>query len=222
MQLDGKDCLTVAATDGLVGARIRCHGVNLPGLPADYGMHHVIIPPAFAKEAVKLFGMSKAGWRMGASETLIVAETPAARIISKLIDGHYPEYDRIFPPQGECLEVETEALKAAIRRVAIVPRTTRRSRAFADRNDKATLLSYNFATGGAREALPAETAIEQSEIGFNAGQMLSVWRRFHARTIRITIPKEVIATLRIDPTRLRRRVLVQSMKPRAMRRCFKG
>ncbi len=82
MQLDGKDCLTVAATDGLVGARIRCHGVNLPGLPAEYGMHHVIIPPAFAKEAVKLFGKSKAGWRMGASETLIVAETPRRRASS--------------------------------------------------------------------------------------------------------------------------------------------
>ncbi len=85
---------------------------------------------------------------------------------------------------------------------------------------KATLLSYNSATGGAREALPAETAIEQSEIGFNAGQMLSVLEEISARTIRITIPKEVIATLRIDPLGCDDVFLVQSMKPRAMPEVF--
>lgn len=216
-EIDGEDCLTVVATDGVAMARIRCLGMCIPDLPQPYALAHVIVPPAFAKEAARLFEKEKDEWKIGATDALIVAKTPGARLISKLIDGHYPDYERVIPTHKDYLEIAAADLQQSITRMSIIAESAdKEAMVLRIKDHRATLLAYNPATGGAREDLDAETEIENFEVGFNGAQMLNVLREVDVRYVRIYLGEGQMRALKVCPTGATDTFVVVPMIPKAM------
>ena len=110
------------------------------------------------------------------SDTKIRIEVNGVVLLSKLIEGTFPDYERVIPQNNDKrLTVDTASFKQAVDRVSTIA---------SDRGGKAVKLAIgngllemsvtNPDHGTAREELPIEFEDEGFEIGFNARYLLDI------------------------------------------------
>jgi DNA polymerase-3 subunit beta len=163
----GAPVLRAVATDGHRLARIE---EPLPEGAA--GMPGVIVPRKTVNEVRKLAEETQDEISIRLSETKIRFEIGTVQLTSKLIDGTFPEYDRVIPRGNDkVLRVSKKEFAEAVGRVAAI--SSERSRPVKlsiDRNH--LLLSASSAEQGqAQEELDADVVQYESsplEIGFQA------------------------------------------------------
>jgi DNA polymerase III subunit beta len=163
----GVPVLRAVATDGHRLARIE---EPLPEGAA--GMPGVIVPRKTVNEVRKLAEETQDEIAIRLSETKIRFEIGTVQLTSKLIDGTFPEYDRVIPRGNDkVLRVSKKEFAEAVGRVAAI--SSERSRPVKlsiDRNH--LLLSASSAEQGqAQEELDADVVQYESsplEIGFQA------------------------------------------------------
>ena len=163
----GAPVLRAVATDGHRLARIE---EPLPEGAA--GMPGVIVPRKTVNEVRKLAEETQDEIAIRLSETKIRFEIGTVQLTSKLIDGTFPEYDRVIPRGNDkVLRVSKKEFAEAVGRVAAI--SSERSRPVKlsiDRNH--LLLSASSAEQGqAQEELDADVVQYESsplEIGFQA------------------------------------------------------
>src|SRR6266851_5778682 len=115
--------IRAVATDGHRLARME---MVLPEGAA--GMPGVIIPRKTVLELRKLVEESEDEVQIGLSETKIRVAIGEAALTSKLIDGTFPDYDRVIPSNNDkILEVDCKSFAEAVDRVSTI--STERSRA---------------------------------------------------------------------------------------------
>src|ERR1700674_3928686 len=91
-------------------------------------MPGVIIPRKTVLELRKLVEESEEEVQIGLSETKIRVAIGEAALTSKLIDGTFPDYDRVIPSNNDkILEVDCKSFAEAVDRVSTI--STERSRA---------------------------------------------------------------------------------------------
>ncbi|MGY9045515.1 MAG: DNA polymerase III subunit beta [Rhodobacterales bacterium] len=167
---DGGRKLRCVATDGHRLARIDA---DLPIGAED--MPGVIVPRKTVGELRKLLEDDDMKIEVSVSETKIRFATPDISLISKVIDGTFPDYTRVIP-QGNTrrLEVDAAEFAKAVDRVATV--SSERSRAVKLSLDEDRLiLSVNAPdSGAAEEELAVAYSDEKLEIGFNAKYLLEI------------------------------------------------
>ena len=94
---------------------------------------------------------------------------------SKLIDGKFPDYERVIPaPGGAVMEVETDLLKQALQRAAILLNEKFRGIRFSFSENKLQLTASNPEHDEAEEILEVSYEGEEMSIGFNVGYVLDV------------------------------------------------
>ncbi|RYG91494.1 DNA polymerase III subunit beta [Loktanella sp. IMCC34160] len=169
-EADGGKVLRCVATDGHRLARIDA---DLPE-GAD-GMPGVIVPRKTVGELRKLLDDDEAQIAVSVSETKVRFATPDITLISKVIDGTFPDYSRVIPTGNtRRLEVDAAEFAKAVDRVATV--SSERSRAVKLSLDEDRLiLSVNAPdSGAAEEELAVAYGDERLEIGFNAKYLLEI------------------------------------------------
>ena len=169
-EADGGKVLRCVATDGHRLARIDA---DLPD-GAD-GMPGVIVPRKTVGELRKLLDDDEAQIAVSVSETKVRFATPDITLISKVIDGTFPDYSRVIPTGNtRRLEVDAAEFAKAVDRVATV--SSERSRAVKLSLDEDRLiLSVNAPdSGAAEEELAVAYGDERLEIGFNAKYLLEI------------------------------------------------
>ena len=115
--------IRAVATDGHRLARVE---MVLPEGAA--GMPGIIVPRKTVIELRKLVEESEDEVEIGLSETKIRFATGAAALTSKLIDGTFPDYDRVIPSNNDkVLEVKCKEFAEAVDRVSTI--STEKSRA---------------------------------------------------------------------------------------------
>ncbi len=162
--------LRCVATDGHRLARIDAPlpegAENLPG---------VIVPRKAVGELRKLLDDDETAIAVSVSETKVRFATPEVTLTSKVIDGTFPDYQRVIP-QGNTKRMEVDAAEfaQAVDRVATV--SSERSRAVKLSLDEDRLvLSVNAPDAGAAdEELAVAYGDEPLEIGFNAKYLLEI------------------------------------------------
>lgn len=134
------------------------------------GMPGVILPRHVVRTA-------RALWDKGADLTLTVSARrimiagPGASLVSKVIDGTYPDYERVVPTgHAATLRTTPAALTGALERVTTVATERARSVKLALEAGEIALSARGDATGNAVETLEAEpeNLAEGYAIGFNA------------------------------------------------------
>ena len=167
---DGGKVLRAVATDGHRLAQVE---FDLPD-GAD-GIPGVIVPRKAVAELRKLADETAAGIEIGLSETRILISFDNITLTSKLIDGTFPDYQRVIPTDNDkLLTVDCRAFEAAVDRVSTI--STEKSRAIKlnATQDCLALSATSAETSSANEELEVAYDREPIEIGFNARYLLDI------------------------------------------------
>ena len=166
---NGVAVLRAVATDT---HRLASVEVSLPDGAA--GMPGVIVPHKTVTELRKLTDESAADVEVALSESMIRFACGAAVLTSKLIDGTYPDYQRVIPVgNGRQLRVDRGDLVSAVSRVAAISGEKTRAINLAI-GDGPMVLSARYAGGDALDEVDVEYDGGIMEIGFNAKYLLEV------------------------------------------------
>jgi DNA polymerase-3 subunit beta len=184
---DGKTkLLRAAATDGHRLARLDA---PMPSGADD--MPGVIVPRKAVAELGRLLDDAEETVEISVSETKIRFGFGAGHLTSKLIDGTFPDYERVIPKSNSnVLKVDNKDFSAAVDRVSTVSADRTRSIKLALDSDRLRLTVNNPEAGSALEELPVDYRGEAIEIGFNARYLLDVAAQIdgEAATFRLADP----------------------------------
>ncbi len=177
----GGGVLRAVATDG--------HRLALAETKAPKGantLKGVIVPRKAVAEARRLLEDAPETVTVEASDSKIVFHIGEAVLTSKLIDGSFPDYQRVIPKEnGKILRVDTKLFANAVDRVATVSAERSRSVKLSLSSGKLTLAVSHSETGQGTEELEADYDSDPIEIGFNAKYLLDVTQQIEAGEVRI-------------------------------------
>ena len=162
--------LRAVATDGhrLAQTQIPCPAaaVNMPG---------VIVPRKTVGEILKLVAGSEDNVTIELSSQKIRVTSGDTVITSKLIDGTFPDYNRVIPNNNHKLMVLDKAdFEHAIDRVATVSADRSRAVKLSLSDGRLTMVVNNPDSGAATEELDVSYEGDSLEIGFNSRYLLDV------------------------------------------------
>ncbi|MBF0334582.1 MAG: DNA polymerase III subunit beta [Alphaproteobacteria bacterium] len=180
---NGVSVLRAVATDGHRLARVE---VPLPEGAA--GMPGVILPRKAVAELRKLLDEAVAEVTVSLSEAKIRFAFGDAVLTSKLIDGTFPDYERVIPADNDkVLEVECKAFAQAVDRVSAI--STEKSRAIKVSVDKGqvTLSASSPENGTAEEQIEGSYNSSAIEIGFNSRYLLDILQQIEGDAARFAM-----------------------------------
>ena len=173
--------IRAVATDGHRLAR-----VEMPLPEGAAGMPGVIIPRKTVLELRKLVEESEQEVEIALSETKIRfvvpgsapnGSTPAssASLISKLIDGTFPDYDRVIPSNNDkILDVKCKAFAEAVDRVSTISTEKSRAVKLSVEGSSLTVSATSPENGTAVEEIEVGYGASPIEIGFNSRYLLDI------------------------------------------------
>ncbi len=180
---DGANVLRTVATDGHRLARME---VALPSGAA--GMVGVIVPRKTLTEAIKLAEEGGDEVKISLSETKIRFVCGNATLVSKLIDGTYPDYERVIPSGNtKVMEVSAADFSKAVDRVSIVSSDKTKGVICAVETGKLTLSVNNSDQSSAQEVLEVSYDADPVEIGFNSRYLLDVMGQIEGETVKLIL-----------------------------------
>jgi DNA polymerase-3 subunit beta len=185
------DQLKAAATDGHRLAR-----VVIPKPDGADGMPDVIVPRKCVAELRKLLEEVEGTVEVSLSPTKIRFGLGSAVLTSKLIDGTFPDYNRVIPTANDkLLKLDPKTFSAGVDRVStIASEKTRAVKMSVDR-DKVTLSVTSPESGTATEELPADYGSDTIEIGFNARYLLDILSEIEGDTVEVHLADAAAPTL---------------------------
>jgi len=183
--------LRAVATDGHRLAR-----VEMPCPNGAEAMPGVIVPRKAVLELRKLIDGTSGEVEIGVSETRIRFAFDHVVLTSKLIDGTFPDYERVIPSDNDKdLDVDPKVLSQAVDRVSTIsPEKSRAVKLSLDK-DRIILSANSPEQGSATEELSADYAAEAMEIGFNARYLLDITDRIDGDKIRFRVSDPTSPTI---------------------------
>jgi DNA polymerase-3 subunit beta len=185
------DQLRAAATDGHRLAR-----VTVPKPDGADGMPDVIVPRKAVAELYRLLEELEGTVEVSLSPTKIRFGLGSAILTSKLIDGTFPDYNRVIPTANDkLLKLDPKSFSAGVDRVStIASEKTRAVKMSLDR-DKVTLSVTSPENGVATEEVPADYGADGLEIGFNARYLLDILGEIDGDTVEVHLADAAAPTL---------------------------
>jgi DNA polymerase-3 subunit beta len=185
------DQMRAAATDGHRLAR-----VTVPRPDGADGMPDVIVPRKAVQELYRLLEELEGTVEISLSPTKIRFGLGSAILTSKLIDGTFPDYNRVIPTANDkLLKLDPKSFSAGVDRVStIASEKTRAVKMSVDR-DKVTLSVTSPENGVATEELPADYGNDGLEIGFNAKYLLDILGEIDGDTVEVHLADAAAPTL---------------------------
>jgi DNA polymerase III subunit beta len=197
--------IRAVATDGHRLARVE---MVMPEGAA--GMPGVIVPRKTVIELRKLVDESEDEIQVSLSETKIRFATGEAALTSKLIDGTFPDYDRVIPSNNDkVLDVKCKEFAEAVDRVSTI--STEKSRAVklaiapGSNGGSLAVSATSPENGTAIEEIDATYLAEPIEIGFNSRYLLDITAQIDGEGAQFVMSDSASPTIvrdRADPSAL--------------------
>ncbi|UEM21221.1 DNA polymerase III subunit beta [Skermanella mucosa] len=183
--------LRAVATDGHRLAR-----VEIPLPDGASGIPGVIVPRKTVLEIRKLIDEAADRIEVSLSETKVRFGFDSVTVTSKLIDGTFPDYERVIPTGNDkVLEVDSRVFASAVDRVATI--STEKSRAVKLSIDRGnlTLSATSPEAGSATEELEVSYDSSPLEIGFNSRYLLDITQQIEGDGARFTMADAASPTI---------------------------
>ena len=163
----GGNHLRAVATDG---HRLALYEAEIEGPALDE--QQVIVPRKGVLELQRLLdGEGTLNVELGANHVRI--QLKGIRFTSKLIDGRFPEYDRVIPKESSNeLKADKASLRSALQRTAILSNEKYRGIRLIIRDSGVVIQAHNPEQEEAEEELEVTYSGEDIEIGFNVNYLL--------------------------------------------------
>jgi DNA polymerase III subunit beta len=162
--------LRAVATDGHRLARFEMVMPEGAG-----GIPGIIIPRKTIIELRKLVDEYEEEIQVSLSETKIRFEVGEAALTSKLIDGTFPDYDRVIPSSNDkVLEVNCKEFADAVDRVSTISTEKSRAVKLALDNGNLSVSATSPENGTAVEEIGVRYDAAAIEIGFNSRYLLDI------------------------------------------------
>jgi DNA polymerase-3 subunit beta len=185
------DVLKAAATDGHRLAR-----VTIARPEGAQGMPDIIVPRKCIGELRKLLEEIEGSVEISLSASKIRFTLGHAVLTSKLIDGTFPDYNRVIPTGNDkLLTIDPKSFLQGVDRVAtIASEKTRAVKMSLDR-DKITLSVTSPENGTAAEEVPGDYSAAGFEIGFNAKYLVDILQQVEGDTVEVHLADAAAPTL---------------------------
>jgi DNA polymerase-3 subunit beta len=183
--------LRAVATDGHRLARLEMVMPEGAG-----GMPGIIVPRKTVIELRKLVDEYEGEVQVSLSETKIRLQVGPAALTSKLIDGTFPDYDRVIPSNNDkILEVNCREFAEAVDRVSTI--STEKSRAVKLAMDSGNLAvsATSPENGTAIEEIEVRYHAVPIEIGFNSRYLLDITQQMDGEGARFLISDSASPTV---------------------------
>jgi len=172
--------MRAVATDGHRLARVEAEAPS-----GSAGMPGIIVPRKTVSEVLKLVEGLEDDVLIELSDTKIRFTLGGVVLLSKLIEGSFPDYERVTPKNNDkILTVDRDSLAKAVDRVSTIA---------SDRGGKAVKLSLspgqlalsvtNPDHGTANEELAVDFELDSFENGFNARYLLEIISQIRSENI---------------------------------------
>ncbi len=195
-QSNGLPVLRAVATDGHRLARMEmalpAGAEKIPG---------VIIPRKTVMELRKLLDETQGTVSVGLSDTRVRFAFDNAILTSKLIDGTFPDYERVIPTNNDkVLEVNCRDFAAAVDRVSTISTDKSRAVKLTIANGQLTLSATSPDAGSATEEIEVRYTGAPIEIGFNSRYLLDIAQQIEGEGARFSMADAASPTLVQDVT----------------------
>jgi DNA polymerase-3 subunit beta len=163
-------------------------------------MPSVIVPRKAVSELRKLIEESAEQVQISLSESKIRFVSGSVTLVSKLIDGTFPDYERVIPTaNSKLLEIESKAFSQAIDRVSTISTEKTRGIKLNVNKGSISLAASSPENGTATEEVPATYSADAVEIGFNSRYLLEVLSQLEGDTAQVLLSDGASPALVRDP-----------------------
>lgn len=188
---DAVAVLRAVATDGHRLARFE-----MPLPDGAKGMPGVIIPRKAVNEVRKLIDEAGSSIEISISENKIRFSFDHVALTSKLIDGTFPDYERVIPKNcDKVLEVNPVLFASAVDRVSTISSEKSRAVKLTLGGKTMTLSANSPDSGSASEELEIRFTAGPMEIGFNSAYLIDVTKQIEGEGCRISLSDSASPTI---------------------------
>ncbi len=177
---DGEGHLEAVATDGhrLALRRLEVEGGGEP--------FREIVPRKAVSEVRRLVEEGETPVEIRFAEKQALVRRGPLALVTRLIEGRFPEYQRAIPTTGKSLVVvDREAFARACRRVAVLAHEKTHQVELVVEPGQMVILTQNPELGEAREELEVALEGEPVHISFNAAYILDILNAMQGETVRL-------------------------------------
>jgi len=151
-----------------------------------------ILPKKTLLELGKLLTEGDGDIQYDAGENHLFFEVAGRVLISRMIDGQFPAYERVIPKNNDKLiEFERDRLTNAVKRVALLSNERSRAVKFEIEKGKVEVTSSSSEFGEAREQLPVDYTAAAMTISFNAQYVLDFLNVVETDIVSLSLKDEV-------------------------------
>jgi DNA polymerase-3 subunit beta len=170
--------LRLVATDG---HRLAYAAMELP---ASLPRLEVIVPRKTVLELSKLLGDGDDEVKLELSATQACFRFGEIELVSKLVDGKFPDYTRVIPTQHKNqLRIDRELLRQSLQRAAILSNEKFRGVRWVLTDGSLKIVSSNAEQEEAQEELDVQYGGDALDIGFNVNYLLDVLNNVSAAEV---------------------------------------
>jgi DNA polymerase-3 subunit beta len=184
------DSMTLVATDG---HRLALVTVNRePRGKQDAEEIKAILPKKTLGELSKLLSEGDGDIQYERGENHLFFEVGGRMLISRMIDGQFPAYERVIPKGNDKhIEFERDRLTNAVKRVALLSNERSRAVKFQLDKGKVDVTSSSPDLGEAHETLPVDYGGAPMQICFNAQYVLDFLSAVSTDIVSLDLKDEV-------------------------------
>ena len=179
--------LALVATDGHRLALVDV--AHATGVDTETG---VILPKKTLLELGKLLAEGEGDIQFESGENHLFFEVAGRVLISRMIDGQFPAYERVIPKGNDkVIEFDRDRLTSAVKRVALLSNERSRAVKFEIGKGKVEVTSSSSEFGEAREELAVDYSGTALTISFNAQYVLDFLNVVETDVVSLTLKDEV-------------------------------
>jgi DNA polymerase-3 subunit beta len=191
LDVGGSLMMRAVATDGHRLAR-----VELAAPTGSEGMPGVIVPRKAVAEIVKLVEDGSENVTVELSSAKVRLTFDGVVLTSKLIDGTFPDYQRVIPAGNDkILVVERGDFAKAVDRVSTISSERGRAVKLALGDGRLTLTVNNPDSGSATEEIEVDYDSAPIDIGFNARYLLDILHQIEGDLVEVHLADAAAPTL---------------------------
>ena len=178
-----KEGIRLVATDGHRLALSEYNEINIINIDKQF-----IVPRKGVLELARLLNVSEKNISVTISQNHIRIETSDLTFTSKLIDGKYPDYNRVIPIDGnKIMTVNRELLKQSLQRISILSNEKYRGIRMTFSENNLSIQANNPDQEEAEEELTVKYNETPIEIGFNVTYLLDVFSVIDSEEVEINL-----------------------------------